>query len=540
MADNVIPFEPYASRENQDKAAQERKTVSDRNRAKKIRQRLNDNPMIHSESDRFHVAKNLGRILDDMEAKGHKREKLLRKLGRGQEGDSTKQFYNYTLPADAVFEKETNRVRKLTKHADKYLPIAEAAADTMNEDKVLIMLRLFENTKYQVTEDISDEQLAYLEQIRKLLVSMADAAISRNDLKSYLEMLESDKIGWDIDGSFGNFPSIPGITLYLEDRVSRHVSYLGYVPSVLLYRQSAGPSSPIMGEAFQIDFDKNSNALNDFLHDEGDLPKKNQLDVSVNVDSEVWFGVAPMESSWKWEPAFEKRYLFSIQGYEHKKRSIRIKSYDPALLYRSVMRSGRMRLHWLYFSTLFPALDGDSIDFSVSPHIDPGEPFGSDKLHREQFEGRWLIALDNFDEKTLGVDQDISIDKGQFVYERVNLESCEKYLRQLRDPDDQPEFEDNWESIRLNDRLWHGSDQKEAWYSDYSSEGWPQPHTVAPKGSIAKAIELNLLQADSDDRLDAVLFETVAERVQNARYYYQSVLEQRDHQIAKLLKSWKN
>ena len=61
-----------------------------------------------------------------------------------------------------------------------------------------------------------------------------------------------------------------------------------------------------------------------------------------------------------------------------------------------------------------------------------------------------------------------------------------------------------------------------------------------PEGSIARAIELNLLQADSDDRLDTVLFETVAERVRKARDYYQSVLAQRDRQIASLLKSWEN
>ena len=60
---------------------------------------------------------------------------------------------------------------------------------------------------------------------------------------------------------------------------------------------------------------------------------------------------------------------------------------------------------------------------------------------------------------------------------------------------------------------------------DFSSSGWPLAHASAPNGSIARAIELNLLQADFDYRLDTVLFETVAERVRNARAYYQSVVE---------------
>ncbi len=329
MKNNIIPFSPYKSRENSEKAEQERKAVSDRTRARKISKRIIENPMIHSDSDRFHVAKNLGRILDDMESKGYKRETLLRELKMGQTGDSTKQLYNYVVRADAIFEKSRNRIRKLTKHAAMYLRIAEAAATTMNQDRELIVLRLFENTKYQVTEDITDEQVAYLEKIRQLLVAMADSVIRRTDLKSYLEMLESQEIGWDIDGSFGNFPSLP-ITVFLEDRSARHVSYLGYVPTVLLYEESV-PYLPFEGEAFQIDFAKNPDALNNFLSGDADLPRKNQLHVSVLVQREVWFGIAPMESSWRWEPVFEKRYSFSIHGLERMKRSLWVGSYDPSL-----------------------------------------------------------------------------------------------------------------------------------------------------------------------------------------------------------------
>jgi hypothetical protein len=58
-------------------------------------------------------------------------------------------------------------------------------------------------------------------------------------------------------------------------------------------------------------------------------------------------------------------------------------------------------------------------------------------------------------------------------------------------------------------------------------------------GSIARAIEQNLLRDDVAHRLDTVLFETVAERVQAASEYYRRVLQNRQDRIAGLLNSWK-
>jgi hypothetical protein len=54
--------------------------------------------MVNKGSDRIRIAKNLGRILDEMEAAGHSSERLLRDLRMGKPGDSTKQLYNYVLP----------------------------------------------------------------------------------------------------------------------------------------------------------------------------------------------------------------------------------------------------------------------------------------------------------------------------------------------------------------------------------------------------------------------------------------------------------
>jgi hypothetical protein len=65
-------------------------------------------------------------------------------------------------------------------------------------------------------------------------------------------------------------------------------------------------------------------------------------------------------------------------------------------------------------------------------------------------------------------------------------------------------------------------------------------HVASPNGSIARAIEQNLLRDDDDRRrLDNVLIETVAEQVRAAKKYYQQVLKDREDRIAGLLDSWK-
>ena len=60
------------------------------------------------------------------------------------------------------------------------------------------------------------------------------------------------------------------------------------------------------------------------------------------------------------------------------------------------------------------------------------------------------------------------------------------------------------------------------------------------QGSIARAIEMNLLNTDAEDRLDTVLFETVARRVEAAQHHYRSGSQERNGRIESLLKSWES
>jgi hypothetical protein len=195
---------------------------------------------------------------------------------------------------------------------------------------------------------------------------------------------------------------------------------------------------------------------------------------------------------------------------------------------------------WLHWFTLLPrSPSGASLSISVSPHIDTAGSVGSEDVQREHLEDRWLIALDGFDRQGLSVDEDIDAGEGQFFYEAVDLASCTKYLDQVADPDDWEGFENECACVELNDRLWPGWEEREAWYQDSSIEGWPAMPVASPKGSIARAIEQNLFRDDAADRLDTLLFETVAERVQAASEYYRRVLQDREDRISGLLNSWR-
>jgi hypothetical protein len=434
----------------------------------------------------------------------------------------------------------SKKVRALTKTASLYVRLAEGAAKLTKSDPDLIVLRLFENTSYQVADDIPDEKIASMDQMRGLLVGMGDAAIRRNDLDSYLEMLQSRTIGWDVDGTFGNYRSL-AIGVHFTDRAARHVSYLGYAPTVFLYGRSV-PVSLIEGEVFQINFEKDPDAVTKFLQEGKPLPKKHRMPVSLSIYRELWFGIGPMETHWSWTPLFEKRLSFHIQGHHGRDRSLLVSSYDPTIVYMSKVHSGDIsgRLLWLHQFTLLPRCpDGASQAFSVSPHIDTSESVGAEDVQREHLEDRWLIALNRFDDKDLAVDEDIEATKGQFFYETVDLASCTKYLDQVADPDDWDEFESECASVNLNDRLWHSHEENEAWYQDFSTEGRPVMYVASQKGSIARAIEQNLLRSDASRRLDTVLFETVAERLQAASAYYRRVLQKREDRIAGLVHSWK-
>jgi hypothetical protein len=538
MPDNVVPFPIRAKRENDatlgQKAADEKSAVSDRIRAQSLHRRLDDKKMMNKESDRIRVAKNLERILNEMKAKGQSPERLLRDLGMGKGGDSTKQLYNYVLPEDATPEPRSTRVRALTKTASLYLRIAEGAAKAMKDDPNLIVLRLFENTSYQVADDVPDEKIASMDQIRELLVGIAEGAARRTDLASYLEILQSDKIGWDIDGSFGNYRSLAA-GVFFRDRAARHVSYLGYAPTVFLYREIVGPD--IEGEAFQIDFESDPDAATRLLREHKPPPKKHRTPVSLRMFREVWFGIGPMETDWTWKPLFEKRLSFHIWGKQSGNRSLSVSSYDSTIVHASNWYA-KDPMGWLHQFTLLPRCpNGASLSVSVSPHIDNSESVSSEDVQREDLEDRWLILLDSFDRRSLSVDEDIA--DGQFFYEAVDLGSCIKYLDQVADPDDWDEFDGVCAAVELSSRWWH-REEKEAWYQDSATEGWPMMHVAAPKGSIARAIEQNLLRDDVRHRLDKVLFDTVAERVQAARKCYQRVLQKRENRIASLLDSWKD
>ena len=245
--------------------------------------------------------------------------------------------------------------------------------------------------------------------------------------------------------------------------------------------------------------------------------------------------------TYTWKPIFEKRHSFHIRGHFGSDRSLHVYSYDLTLPLASEMLSEEApyKLLWPHQFTLLPRRpDGASLSISVSPHIDTSESIGPEDVQRKNLEHRWLIALEPFDSSSLAVDDDINAAKAQFFYEAVDLESCVKYLDQVADPDDWDTFDGECGSVSLNRQLWPGHEEREAW-CQYSWDGMPEIHVASPKGSIARAIEQNLLREGSGHRLDSLLFETVTERVRAAHECYRRVLQDHGDRIAELLNSWK-
>ena len=284
------------------------------------------------------------------------------------------------------------------------------------------------------------------------------------------------------------------------------------------------------------------------------LPHQQAHDaVRLSISREVWFGIGPMLWDFMWKPIFEKRLSFCISGCSGEGRSLHVRSYDPAIVHASkfsydptiLQQSNRHNmiaglLVWLYQFTLLPRSPGGAnLSISVSPHIDTSGSIGFDDVQRAHLEDRWLIALDELDKQSLSVDEDIDATEGQFFYETVDLASCAKYLDQVANPDNF-EFDDECQFVDLNEQLWPGDEEREAWYQASSPWGWPMARVVAPIGSIARAIEQNLLQGDFDERLDKVFFKTVANKVQAASEYYQQVLQNREDRIARLMDSWRD
>jgi hypothetical protein len=153
----------------------------------------------------------------------------------------------------------------------------------------------------------------------------------------------------------------------------------------------AGPLTPIEGEAYQIDFEGDPDAVTNFLRESRPLPRKHRMPVDLNISREIWFGIGPMQTSYTWKPIFEKRHSFHIRGHLGNNRSVHVHSYDPTLPLASEMLSDGEpnKVLWLHQFTLLPRCpDGASLSISVSPHIDTSESIGSADVQRKYLEHR--------------------------------------------------------------------------------------------------------------------------------------------------------
>src|SRR4051794_27911221 len=94
-------------------------------RASKIRDAVRGAKLSPSEQER--VAENMWRILAEAERQGAVKVAVLHAGGAGNEGESTKRLERFALNPDLDPARKQTKAGRLTKGADKYLRIAEAA-----------------------------------------------------------------------------------------------------------------------------------------------------------------------------------------------------------------------------------------------------------------------------------------------------------------------------------------------------------------------------------------------------------------------------
>ncbi len=130
-------------------------------RASKIRDAVRGAKLSPTEQER--VAENMWRILAESERQGVAKIVVLHAGGAGNEGDSTKRLERFALNPDLEPAKKRIKAGRLTKGADKYIRIAEAAGRLTQTDADAYVADLFNGTRFAAAGDTSVTEDVYVE-----------------------------------------------------------------------------------------------------------------------------------------------------------------------------------------------------------------------------------------------------------------------------------------------------------------------------------------------------------------------------------------
>ncbi len=130
-------------------------------RAEKIREAARRAKLLPYEQER--VAENLWRILEEAEKHGCPKSTVLRQGGAGNEGDSTKRLERFALNPDLDQVRKQVKLGRLTKGAEKYLKIAEAAGRLVENDADAYVAQLFNGTRFVAAGEPAVSEDVYVE-----------------------------------------------------------------------------------------------------------------------------------------------------------------------------------------------------------------------------------------------------------------------------------------------------------------------------------------------------------------------------------------
>ena len=146
-----------------------------------------------SSAEQVIVAQNLWQILESAVERGISKARVLVEGGAGTEGDSTKRLERYALNPAWDAAKRELRAGRLTKTADIYLRIAEAAGKLARQDADAYTTALFNGTRFGSGADTIEPENLY-DELARLLRTVSLGVARQNDLKNIFRTIEARQL----------------------------------------------------------------------------------------------------------------------------------------------------------------------------------------------------------------------------------------------------------------------------------------------------------------------------------------------------------
>lgn len=262
-----------------------------------IKASLNKNPKMTRPEDQKIVATNLGEILDRLEHGGRgKKEAVLRAANMGEDGDSTKQLYWYTLPTGCPAPEK--RISTLVKRLAGYVKLAQIAADMAGWDERGILIELFRGSTYDASGPVPDLP-DYIFALDEIFDGLNSWLARKTKIQWYYEMLRKFPV-WD---DWGNFVVNQATSPLLDDSGHSPAFYGKAIPGIRLYR--------FLCAELPVEFA--SDRGESFGDDPNDPPPRGAIEhLTLQHYFDVRLGLAPVDASGNIRLVFDQRRVIEL------------------------------------------------------------------------------------------------------------------------------------------------------------------------------------------------------------------------------------